>query len=252
MTDAGGLDRRDFLRVGGLSIGLVALTAACVNTHESPQATQTGTRVPAPSTSVPPYPGTPVLDAQMVLTALSVERLAIETYDAVLKEDWIKDQAVITIARRVQERHRNHATELAAQATAMGQDAAAVKPNASVKEDTVDSELEAVREAAAGVDKAAEAAKILTAIEDALAQLYTKAAGTMTTPDLRRRMSSVGASTARQYTVLAEPAGEPLVPLAFMPTAAAAIPEDSWVAPDTAKLPAGAGAGTTSTTRARS
>ena len=73
-SDGQGLDRRRFLQAGGLGAGLVALAVACVNTREAEQITQTGTRVPAPSTSVPPDPGTPMLDAQMVLTALSQGR----------------------------------------------------------------------------------------------------------------------------------------------------------------------------------
>jgi hypothetical protein len=244
-SDGSGLDRRRFLQVGGISIGLVALTAACVNTHENDQITQTGTRIPAPSTSVPPFPGSAMMDAQLVLTALSVEKLAVETYDAVLKETWITAASTIDAARKVQANHRAHVTELSAQAAALGQDAAAVGPNAGVKEDTVDSELEAVKEAPTASEKSQLAAGVLTGLEDALAQLYTKAGGEMTTSDLRKRMVSIGAATARQYTVLAKPAGFPMVPLAFMPSAASAIPEDDWV---TAKPGANA-PGTTAGTR---
>src|SRR4051812_39782231 len=146
-SDGQGLDRRRFLQAGGLGAGLVALAAACVNTREPEQITQTGTRVPAPSTSVPPDPGTPVLDAQMVLTALSVEKLAVDTYDTVLKESWVTDASTVSVARQVQSNHRAHVVELSAQATALGQKPADVAPNASVKEDTVASELEAVAQA---------------------------------------------------------------------------------------------------------
>jgi hypothetical protein len=237
MTSEGqGLDRRRFLQAGGLGAGLVALAVACVNTREAEQITQTGTRVPAPSTSVPPDPGTPVLDAQMVLTALSVEKLAVDTYDSVLKENWVTDAPTVAVARHVQTNHRAHVAELTAQATALGQKPADVAPNAKVKDETIASELEAVAEAPSPRERQTEAVKTLASLEDALAQLYAKAGGTMTTSDLRRRMGSIGAATARQYSALAPAAGEPPVPLAFISTAAGAIPEDAWVKVDEAAL----------------
>jgi hypothetical protein len=250
VNDGPGLDRRGFLRVGGVSVGLVALTAACVNPKEAEQVTQTGTRVPAPATSVPPFPGTPVLDARLVLTALSIERLAVETFDTVLKETWLTAAPTITLARKVQDRHRRHAEALAGQATALGQDAAAVKPNPDVKTDLVDSEVEAVKEAPTPRERENEAGRLLAVVEDALSQFYAKAAGQFTTPELRRAIGAIGVATARQFTALAGPAGQPLVPLAFEPTAAATIPEDAWPTADESRLPKAPG--TTAAAAARS
>jgi hypothetical protein len=232
MQDAGGLHRRDFLRVGGLTVGLAALTAACVNEHEVEQVTQTGTRVPTASTSVPPFPGNAVLDAQLVLTALSVERLAIDTFDRVLKENWVATAATVQLARSVQDHHRRHAEALAGEAAALGQNPAAVTANSSVKEDLVDSEVETVQEAAEGRERETAAVKLFSLVEDALAQLYAKAGGSLTTAELRKSIGAIGVATARQYTVFAGPSGQPIVPFAFLPTAAAAIPEDSYVAAD--------------------
>jgi hypothetical protein len=241
VNDGPGLDRRGFLMVGGVSVGLLALTAACVNPHEAEQVTQTGTRVPAPSTSLAPFPGSPVLDARLVLTALSVERLAVDTFDTVLKETWLTSAPTIALARKVQDRHRRHADALATRAGAFGQDAAAVKPNPDVKGELVDNELETVREAKTPRERETEAGKLLAMVEDALSQFYAKAGGTFTTPELRRSVGAIGVATARQYTALAGPAGQPLVPLTFEPTAAATIPEDAWLAADESRLPRTAG-----------
>jgi hypothetical protein len=225
----GGMDRRAFLKVGGLSAGVVALAAACVNQHETEQVTQTGSRVPAASTSVPPFPGNRPLDARLVLTALSVERLALDTFDTVLKEGWVAAGPNADLVKRVQDRHRRHADALAAQATSLGQNAAAAAANAKVKEDLVDNELDAVREAPSGREREAEALKLLALVEDALSQLYARAGGLMTTADLRTSLGTLAVATARQYTAFAGPAGQPVVPFPFLPTAPAAIPEDSYV-----------------------
>jgi hypothetical protein len=235
-NDGHGLDRRRFLRAGGLGAGLLAVAAACVNQHEAEQIIQTGTRVPAPSTAVPPNPGTPKLDAEMVLTALSVEKLAIDTYNEVLAKNWVTDANAVPVIRKVLENHKAHSTELAIQASALGQNPDAVPANATVDEETVTSELEAVAEAPSPRERQIAALKSLTSLELALAQFYAGAAGTMTTGDLRRRIGSIGAATARQYSAMAGPAGDPLVPMAFMPTAPAAIPEEARVPVDEATL----------------
>ena len=104
-------------------------------------------------------------------------------------------------------------------------------------EDLVDNEIETVKEAKTARERETEAGKLLALVEDALSQFYAKAGGTLTTPDLRRTMGAIGVATARQYTVLAGTAGQPLVPLSFEPTAAATIPEDAWLAADESRLP---------------
>jgi hypothetical protein len=234
---ARGLERRHFLRLGGVSVGLVALTAACVNEPADEQVTQTGTRIPAPSTSVPPFPGSAVLDAQMVLTALSVERLTIETFDLVLKEPWVADATSRAMAGTVLERHRAHEAALATQARQLGQDPSPVGPNAEVKSELVENELGSVREAETPRLRETGAMGLLATLEDTLAQFYAKAAGTSTTRELRSTLATLGVSTARQFTVLAEPAGVNPVPMALLPTAAANIPEEAYVTVDAGRLP---------------
>jgi hypothetical protein len=240
--------RRQFLRVGGASVGLAALAAACVNTREATQVAQTGTRVPAPSTSVPPFPGSPVLDARLALTAVSVEKLAVDTYRDVLDNGWIGDAATVELVRKIQDRHRRHTDLATAQAAALGQDGAGAQTNAKVKEDLVAPGIETVQGVAGDKRQAQiEGLKVLSSVEDALAQLYTKAAGEMTTPALRQWAVALGTATARQYTAVASKSEQPLVPFSFQPANPTMIPEDSYVAANESRLPAAAG--TTSTTR---
>jgi hypothetical protein len=229
------------------------VTAACVNPKTTEQITQTGTRIPAPSTSVPPFPGSAELDARLAATALSIELLGIDLYTEVLAKGWLATAAVSDLAKKVQDRHRVHAQLVATQVGALGQDAGAVKANAAARKDLVDSPVDAV---AALTDKRqmeTEAAKVLADFEDELAQLYTKAAGVSTTAELRSTMASLGGATARQYTAMAWPAGLPAAPFAFERSSPAGIPEDAYVPVDTAKVrtagtTAGA-SGTTTTTR---
>jgi hypothetical protein len=231
-TGPAALDRRGFLTVGGLSIGLIALSAACVTEPEQQQVTQTGTRVPAPGTSVPPFAGSGELDTRLVLTALAVERLAVEAYDLVLGENWLTTESTVAITRAVHERHRQRVDALAGEAESLGTDAAAGTVDESLREDLLDSRVSAVREAADERTRQTQAVGLLLSFEDALSQLYAKATGTVTTATLRAAMGSAGVATARQYSALAGPAGQSLVPLAFQPSASPSVPEDSYVSVD--------------------
>jgi hypothetical protein len=253
-TGAGrGLDRRRFLQVTGVGVGVAAAAAACVNPKTAEQITQTGTRIPAPSTSVPPFPGSEELDARLTATVLSIELLGVDLYTDVLGKGWLNTAAVSDLAKKLQDRHRTHAQLVATQLGALGQDAGAVKANQPAGEDLVDSPTDAVTALNDKREIEIEAAKVLANFEDQLAQLYTRAAGVSTTAELRSTMASLGGATARQYTAMSWPAGLPAAPFAFQRTAPAAISEDAYVAVDASRLrtpgTAATGSGTTTTTR---
>jgi hypothetical protein len=248
-----GLDRRRFLQVSGVGVGVAALAAACVNPKTAEQITQTGTRIPAPSTSVPPFPGSEELDARLAATALSIELLGVDLYTDVLAKGWLSTAAVSDLAKKLQDRHRTHAQMMATQVGSLGQNAGAVKANEPARQDLVDSPTDAVKALNDKQEIEVEAAKALANFEDQLAQLYTKGAGVSTTAELRSTMASLGGATARQYTAMSWPAGLPAAPFAFQRTAPAAIPEDAYVAVDASRLrtpgTAAGGSGTTTTTR---
>jgi hypothetical protein len=234
--DGKDVNRRGFFKLGGL-VALSAAAAACVNPQPSDQVAQTGTMVPPPPTSVPPFPGNPQSDATLVLTSLSLERLAVETYQLILDRGWLGDSNA-ALARRLQEQHRRHGDAMAAEADRLGQDSSAVTTNEAVREALVDGQVSGI-EAVGDDERRAEnlALKLALSVEDSAAQLYTRAGGTMTTAALRQMMMGYGAATARQYTVVATVSGDVPVPFAFGKTAPAAVPMDNYIQADEATVP---------------
>ena len=227
-------DRRGFLKLGGLTIAGSALAVACVNDTKTPvQLAQTGTLPASTTTSSIPNPGSPTVDATLVLTALSLERLAVATYQTVLDKGWLVAPLLQDVAKYFQSQHRDHAGLLATTATRLGQksDEAAVPPNAYIDTNVVQPAEATVGAAGGGEAGQTEALKLALGLEDAAQQTYTKAGGILTTASLRQAIMSIGAIEAKHYSVIAGVLNLPQVPFAFGHVVAAAPPE-SYVAPN--------------------
>lgn len=239
-------DRRGFLRLGGLSVAASAVLVACVNDTKTPvQLAQTGT-LPAPTTtSSIPNPGNPDTDATLVLTALSIERLAIAAYQAALDNGWLVTPLLQDVARYFQDQHKDHAGLLASTATRLGQksDEAAVPANAFLNKEVVEPAIELIKGAGGGEPAQKETLTLALGLEDAAQQTYTKAGGILTTPTLRQAIMSIGSIEAKHYSVLAGVLGLTQVPFAFGHVNMAA-PADSYIAPNGTVIPA---SGSTST-----
>lgn len=223
-------NRRGFLKIGGLTIGLAALAAACVNPDKQVvQLPQTGTLAQPTTTVVRKFHGSPEVDATLVLTALSLERLAIDVYEAggaFLIKPLLQD-----VAKYFQSQHRDHADLLAAQATRMGQQPGEVKPNPLLNTSVVQPALETITSAPSKEAKQLATLRLALDLEDAAAQTYTKAGGLLTTTGLRQAILSIGAIEAKHYTLLAYSLGEQTVPFSFGHTSGAA-PDDALIAPN--------------------
>jgi len=230
-------DRRGFLKVGGMSIALSAFAVACVTeTKESVQLANTGSFAPAPSTSVPPNPGSAENDATLVLTAISIERLAIETYDAAITAGWLDLAILRDVAKYFRDQHEEHAGVLGTFARSLGQ-SGDVKANEYLKKNVVDDAVNAIaKEQASKALAQTDTLKLALSLEDAAAQTYTLAGGELTTKVMRRGILSIGAIEAKHYSLLASVLQQQIVPFSFEHTNGAA-PEDSLVAPDTKSIP---------------
>lgn len=245
-------DRRGFLKIGGLTVATSALLVACVNPDKTKtQIAQTGTLPATTTTLKPANPGSAEVDATLVLTALSLEKLAIDTYQAALDAGWLTLPLVQDVAKYFQGQHRDHAELLSSTATKLGQDPSKVTANEYLNTQVVTPAVALIK--AAPDPAAAQTATIELAIslEDAAAQTYTKAGGILTTTALRQAIMSIGAIEAKHYSVLSSVIGQPEVPFAFEHTTAAA-PPDAYIKPNgpvTASTPGTTKApGTTSTT----
>jgi len=239
-------DRRGFLRLGGLTVALSAVAAACVNDKkESVQLAQTGTLPATTSTSVAPNPGSPETDATLVLTALSIERLAIDVYQSAIDNNWLTIPLLQDAAKYFQSQHKDHAGLLSATAKQMGQNPDEVKANPYINENVVTPQVTIIKSAGAPAATQNETLKLAIELEDAAAQTYTMAGGVLTTPVLRQAIMSIGAIEAKHYSVLAGALQLQQVPFAFGHTNLAA-PKDSYIAPN-GPVPAAAPSGSSST-----
>jgi hypothetical protein len=224
-------DRRGFLKIGGLSFGMAALGAACVQqTPVVDTMAETGTLVPTPTTLVPPFTGSKAFDATLMLTALSLERLAVQTYDNLLQANFISTQAVVGVAKAFRDQHAEQAGLIATHVTDLGQDPSLVKANEQINSDVVAPAIAALKaETSDKVKLETDALTLASTIEDGAAQIYAKAGGTFTTPELRAAITAIGAVGARRYTVLAMVLGEPPAPFAFEHVAPTSVPVTSYI-----------------------
>ena len=226
-----GVPRRQLLKLGGLTIASTALLAACVEPASTDQIAITGTIIPVPTTLEPEDPGSPETDATLVLTALSIELLAIGTYQEALDNNWLQLPLLIQVAEYFRDQHQDHAGALSAQATRMGQNPDEVTANEYLSTNVVTPAVDEIK--AGGGDEVVQTNTLLLAkeLEVAAAQTYTKAGGILTTPQLRQTIMSIGGIEARHSSVLAGVLGEQPVPFALEPTVNAA-PPDAYIVPN--------------------
>jgi rubrerythrin len=233
-------DRRGFLKIGGMSVALSALAVACVYPDkEKTQLANTGSFAPAPATSVPDNPGSALIDATLVLTAISIERLAIDTYDAALAPTagWLDLPILQEVAAYFRDQHRDHAGVLESFARQLGQDGAAVKANEFLKKEVVDVAVDAItKEKGSKAQAQTDTLKLAMSLEDAAAQTYAKAGGLLTTKVMRQGIMSIGSIEAKHVSLLASVLEQQIVPFSFEHTNGAA-PEDSYVKPNEASIP---------------
>jgi hypothetical protein len=228
---AGAPSRRQLLKLGGLTIASTALLAACVEPASTDQIAVTGTLIPVPTTVEPADPGSAEVDATLVLTALSIELLAVETYQAVLDNNWLEAPLLIEVAKYFQGQHQDHAGALSQQARRLGQNPDAVVANPFLVTEVITPATDEIK--AGGGAEVVQTLSLTLAkeLEVTAAQTYTKAGGILTTPELRQTIMSIGGIEARHCSVLSVVLGEQPVPFALEPTVSAA-PKDSYIAPN--------------------
>lgn len=231
-------DRRAFLRVGGLTIAMSAVMAACGSSDDED----------LPVTGSPPTIGeasgivdsSQELDVTLLRTAQSIEVLAVETYQRAIDDGLFTETELVDAARLFQEQHREHAGLLSTTTVDAG-GTPYDQPNSYLQAQVVAPTLETVE---AGEDPALLAVEL----ENTAAQTYVFAAEALSTPALRQGIMSIGAVEARHLAVLhllqdQLPAPFPLMPRRDRVDPKGYIPPDGPLTPTTPPP----GAGTTST-----
>ena len=179
--------RRQFFKIGGATIAGAALLAACGDdddTADAPTSGDGGGDDDGGSDD-------PNMDIVLANTAISLEILAVDTYQVAIDSGLVTTAAVGDAAGLFQQHHQEHADAL----KGVVGDGAYDQANAAVKTALVDPAVEA----AAGEG---DIIKLAFDLETAAAQTYVFAAGALSTPELRSTIMTIGGVESRHATIL--------------------------------------------------
>jgi rubrerythrin len=200
----GGLDRRRFLQVGGLTVATAAVFAACGSGGSGSSAPgDTTTTTVADTTAAT---GSTATDIDILRTASSIEQLAVDVYQKAIDSGLLTTAAVAEAATLFQTHHKAHA-DLFKGATKKLGGTAFDKANPVVLK-ALQPQIDALKD-----EKGAVA--LALAVEQAATATYVSAAGAFHELSLNQATMSVGAVAARHVAVLAAVLGQPQVPKAF-------------------------------------
>jgi hypothetical protein len=188
------IDRRRFLRNGGLALSLGAIIAACGDDRGG---SDDPGRVGVAPTE-PPLPEVEVNDVVLLRTAQSVEHVALETYAAVKAAEAL-DQATIDIVDRFIADHTAHAEQLGTLITAAGGEEFACA-NPFVMARSIVPILTAIADSD---DAARDLLNVAHGVESIAGQMYQDLVGRLTDPELRREVMLIGADEGRHAAVVA-------------------------------------------------
>jgi hypothetical protein len=193
-------NRRDLFKIGGASILGAALLAACgsdaadapsspVVPATQPIDTGTPTTTATPTTSVN---GSADMDLVLARTAASLEKLAVDTYGTAA--GLITTPAVLAAATMFAGHHQMHLDAL--NGVLMG---AGAQPITEMNQPVYDALVKPALDAA---KTEMDAVNIALSLEEAAAQTYVYAGGTLSTPSLRSTIMTIGGVEARHAAVL--------------------------------------------------
>lgn len=182
--------RRQVLRLGGTAIAGAVLLGACSDDDE-PAA---GDRRGAPTTTGPEQVPGPDLDLVLVNTAISVEAVAVSAYGTTLASGLVERDSVRAALTMFQAHHAAHRDALVAIVQEAGGEPFTT-PNPVVRAAFVDPGLAS----AAGEG---DLVRLAHQIEQAAAQTYVHATGSVSTATLRATTASIAGVEARHAAVL--------------------------------------------------
>jgi len=195
--------RRNFFRIGGVTILGAAVLAACGSDDDDTASTTPGTSpagttpptTPATTPATEPMTTEPApanMDLTLAKTAASLEKLAIDVYGQA--GALLSTPAIVTAATMFAGHHQMHLDALNGVVTGAGE-AAITQMNQAVYDALV---APALASAASETD----AVNLALALEEAAAQTYVFAAGALSTPALRSTIMTIGGIEARHAAVL--------------------------------------------------
>jgi len=196
----GGVNRRGFLKIGGLSVATAAIFAACGSDDEG-----SGTTAGGEGDEDGGMSGNSG-DLTIVRTAASLELLAVDVYQKAIDSGLVKTAAIGDAAKLFQEQHREHAELFNGAAKQMGGEPFE-KANPEV--------MKSLEPALAGLKDELGVVKLAYDLENIAASTYFSTIGAFNDAKLNQAAMSVGGVEARHVAVLASVMNQPAVPKAF-------------------------------------
>lgn len=179
--------RRQFLRLGGVTVVGAALLAACGDDTES----DTGAAGDETTTTT----AAANMDLTLAKTAASLEALAVATYTTAAASGKVTDKTVGAVATMFMDHHKQHQDALNGVITGAGGQAV-TEPNAAVKAAMVDPVVTKADLTQADI------VKLAYDLEGAAAQTYSFASTALSTPELRSTIMTIGGIEARHAAII--------------------------------------------------
>jgi hypothetical protein len=220
--------RRGFFRIGGMTVAASAILVACAE-PEDPGIARTGPTMPESTATVPGLSPSAELDTTLLLTASSLEALAVAVYTQAIENDWLEAAALAEAATLFRDQHEEH-LQAVSDATRQAGATPYIDPNPYLLDNVVQPAVDALG-SATSEELLTGVLELAYTLENVAAQTYTLAGGLFTTPGLRQAGMSIGAVEARHVAVLLGALEEPQVPFAFGRTSSAA-PAESFITTD--------------------
>lgn len=222
---SGPTSRRDLFRIGGMTLALGAIVAACGGQEEDVARTG-GTLAEEPTEFDPIRALSP---ATLLRTSASIEQLMADSYQRVLDEGWLTEERLTSSFELFRDHHAEKVS-LLADATREVDGEPYEEANAYLQATVVDPAVLAVTDALAEEDAELARTAVLDmayTLENLALQTYVRATPALPTTELRHDVMSIAAGGARHIAVILTAEEQPL-PFAVVPIGAAA-PADATI-----------------------
>ena len=203
----GGVNRRRFLQIGGLTVATAAVFAAC-GTDDTEDAAGSGSGADAGSDTTMDE-GAAASDISILRTASSLEVLAVDVYQKAIDSGLVKTPAVGDAAKLFQSQHREHAELFQGATKKMGGEPFTMA-NPVV--------LQSLQGSIAALKDEKGVLELALMLEQAAAATYQSTVGAFKDATLNQAAMSVGGVEARHVAVLSSVLGQPPAPKAFQTT----------------------------------
>ena len=207
--------RRQLFKIGGATIMGAAVLAACGSSGGS------ATTTTAAGGETTTTAGSDSMDVPLARTAASLEKLAVDTYQTGIDSGLVKTAAIASAAKLFQGHHQAHLDALNGAIKSLG-GTEVTDPNAAVYNALIKPAVDAAK-------TEADIVKLALELENAAAQTYVYAGGTLSTSALRSTIMTIGGIEARHAAVL-QVAALAASPLDVFPQKRAFFPGDNPLA----------------------